>query len=135
MNFGHEKLDVYNLSIEFVGSAYRLCQRLEGCDRHARDQLLRASQSIPLNIAEGNGKGTGLDKRRFFEIARGSSLECAAIYDVLVATEVIDPNEAEEPKSMLSRIVSMLTKLAPRDYSVQEEPEGYETLKIDNESR
>jgi four helix bundle protein len=28
---------------------------LKAIDRHARDQLLRASQSIPLNIAEGNG--------------------------------------------------------------------------------
>ncbi|MBW1788912.1 MAG: four helix bundle protein, partial [Deltaproteobacteria bacterium] len=36
---------------------YRLAKRLQGADRHARDQLLRASQSIPQNIAEGNGKG------------------------------------------------------------------------------
>ena len=35
-----------------------------------RDQWLRASQSIPLNIAEGNGKSTAADRRRFFEIAR-----------------------------------------------------------------
>lgn len=43
---------------------------LKGVDRHARDQLLRASQSISLNIAEGNGKGTNAGWRRFFEIAR-----------------------------------------------------------------
>ncbi len=47
------------------------------------DQLDRASTSIPLNIAEGNGKFTGADRCRFFDIARGSALECAASLDVL----------------------------------------------------
>jgi four helix bundle protein len=57
MTFGHEKLDVYRAAIEYVGWAYRLCERLKG-HRNAKDQLLRASQAIPLNIAEGNGKAT-----------------------------------------------------------------------------
>lgn len=54
--FDHEKLDVYRVAIKFVTWSYQLCKRLKGADRHARDQLLRASHSIPLNIAEGNGK-------------------------------------------------------------------------------
>ena len=57
MQFGHEQLDVYRVSIRYVAWAYETAKRLKGIDRHARDQLLRASQSIPLNIAEGNGKG------------------------------------------------------------------------------
>ena len=74
MQFGHEKLDAYHVSIQYVAWAYEVAKRLRGIDRHARDQLLRASQSIPLNIAEGNGKGTNADRRRFFESARGSAL-------------------------------------------------------------
>ncbi len=50
-----------------------------------RDQLDRASTSIVLNLAEGNGKFTPPDRCRFFDIARGSALECAAALDVLVA--------------------------------------------------
>ncbi len=79
MQFGHEQLDVYRVSIRYVAWAYKLAKRLQGVDRHARDQLLRASQSIPLNIAEGNGRGTNADRRRFFEIAQGSALECGSI--------------------------------------------------------
>ena len=56
MAFGHEKLDVYRLSIVYVAWVYEKANSLKGVHRPARDQWLRASQSIPLNIAEGNGK-------------------------------------------------------------------------------
>lgn len=64
MRFGHEKLDVYRAAIDYVGWAYRYCESLAG-HRNAKDQLLRASQAIPLNIAEGNGKATDGDRRRY----------------------------------------------------------------------
>jgi len=54
MAFGHEKLDVYRAAIGYVGWVYRFCEALAG-HRNAKDQLLRAAQAIPLNIAEGNG--------------------------------------------------------------------------------
>ena len=63
MGFGHEKLDAYRAAIEYVGWAYRFCEGLKG-HRNAKDQLLRASQAMPLNIAEGNGKATDGDRRR-----------------------------------------------------------------------
>jgi len=71
-------------AIEYVGWAYGFCEELKG-HRNAKDQLLRASQAIPLNIAEGNGKGTDGDHRRYFEVARGSALEYDAVQDVLQA--------------------------------------------------
>ena len=82
--FDHEKLTVYQDSIRFVVWAG---ERLETLPKSlaAYDQLDRASTSIPLNIAEGNGKYTAPDRCRFFDIARGSALECAACLDVLVA--------------------------------------------------
>ncbi|MFN0248337.1 MAG: four helix bundle protein [Kofleriaceae bacterium] len=42
------------------------------------DQLRRAAQSIPQNIAEGAGKTGRADKARYYAIARGSAMECAA---------------------------------------------------------
>ena len=116
--FGHEKLDVYRAAIEYVGWAYRICEKLRG-HRNAKDQLLRASQAIPLNIAEGNGKGTEGDRRRFFEIARGSALECAAAQDVLEVCGAISPAQNEEAKTILNRIVAMLTKMGPRQYPIR----------------
>jgi four helix bundle protein len=120
MAFGHEKLDVYRAAIEYVGWVFRLCEKLNG-HRNAKDQLLRASQSIPLNIAEGNGKGTEGDRRRFFEIARGSARECGAVQDVLEVCGAITPDENAHAKKLLDRIVAMLTKLGQRGYSISDD--------------
>ena len=133
MHFGHEKLDVYQLSLKYVGWAYKLALELTGNNRHARDQLLRASQSITQNIAEGNGKGTQADRRRFFEIARGSALECASIQDILQECSVIEGKENQEGKAMLLRIVSMLTKLGKRNYEAGEDTMIYPDYDYDND--
>ncbi|NLW30630.1 MAG: four helix bundle protein [Fibrobacter sp.] len=116
MTFGHEKLDVYRLSLEYVGWCYKICEKLKN-QRNAKEQLVRASQAIPLNIAEGNGKATDGDRRRFFEIARGSALECSAIQDVLQVCNALSEQENETGKKILDRIVAMLTKLGKRGYS------------------
>jgi four helix bundle protein len=107
-HFDHEKLDVYQDAVGFVSWVDEL---LEGIPKNLAvyNQLDRASTSIPLNIAEGNGKYTAADRCRFFDIARGSALECAACLDVLVAKKRID--SANSGKAVLVRIVSMLVGL------------------------
>jgi four helix bundle protein len=82
--FDHEKLEVYQASLSFIAWLEPVLQKAPKSLAVA-DQLDRASTSIPLNIAEGNGKFTGADRCRFFDIARGSALESAAALDVLVA--------------------------------------------------
>ena len=78
--FDHEKLDVYKDSIRFVAYAEALLADVPK-NLAVHNQFDRASTSIPLNIAEGNGKYTPADRCRFFDIARGSALECAACLD------------------------------------------------------
>jgi four helix bundle protein len=75
------------------------------------DQLDRACTSIVLNLAEGNGKFTGPDRCRFFDMARGSALECTAGLDVLVAKGRCTLDEVGPGKQRLVRIVSMLVGL------------------------
>jgi len=125
MTLGHEKLDVYRLSIAYVAWVYDKAEGLNGVHRPARDQWLRASQSIPLNIAEGNGKAAEADRRRYFEIARGSALECAAVQDVLVVGKVLDRGESRGRKTELDRMAAMLSRLGGRGYQVREQQEFY----------
>ncbi|MFU8848460.1 MAG: four helix bundle protein [Opitutales bacterium] len=125
MSLSHEKLDVYQIAIDYIAWVFKYSERLTGSLRHARDQWLRASQSIPLNIAEGNGKSAPADRRRFFEIARGSALECAAIQDVLVACNALESTLHSEKKEIIDRIAIMLSRLGGRGFPVQEEQAAY----------
>ena len=133
MSFGHERLDVYRAAIEYVGWAYHYCEELQG-HRNAKDQLLRASQAIPLNIAEGNGKATEGDRRRYFEIARGSAMECGAIQDVLEVCGALSAEQNAKAKAVLDRIVAMLTKLGRRGYAVREDRAEYAMEGVDTEA-
>lgn len=108
--FDHEKLDAYQKAIAFVAWSSDL---LEGIPKTiaAHKQLDRAATSIPLNIAEGNGKFRSADRCRFLDIARGSALESAACLDVLVAKKHIEESVAMAGKESLHGIVSMLIGL------------------------
>jgi len=108
--FDHVKLDVYQLAISFVGWCEDILLRCEG-RASAKQHLDEASTSIPLNIAEGNGKWLPKDRRKYFEIARASALESGSCLDVLVAKKRIAAEEIIPGKNMLTRIVSMLTRM------------------------
>lgn len=111
--FDHEKLDVYQVSLQFIGWTEPMLGKLTGHHRHVRDQLCRAALSISLNIAEGCGKRPGAERCRFYEIARGSTMECAACLDAMVAAGVMSRDAITEGKELLVRIVAMLIRMAP----------------------
>jgi four helix bundle protein len=113
IHFDHEKLEVYVQSIDFCGWVGGLLDAVS-VKAAAKDQLDRASTSIPLNIAEGNGKFSDADRARFLEIARGSALECAACLDVLVVRKLTTPATIIPAKEQLVRIVKMLMGLLKR---------------------
>ena len=109
---GFQRLDVYRCAIHFFGLAAALAWRLPRGHSELIDQLRRAFFSIPLNIAEGSGK-MGRDAGRYYAIARGSALECAAILDAMDALGLIAAADLSEERELLERVVSMLTKMRP----------------------
>jgi len=116
--FDHEKLDVYQLELEFIAWASELLREIPqtavGKTAEACDQLDRASLSALLNTAEGNGKRQRQGRAKFFDDARGSATECAACLDALVAKGAATGDRILEGKKMLVRIVSMLCGLVDR---------------------
>jgi four helix bundle protein len=71
-----QELDVYRLAEKLADSVWAIVLQW---DNLARDtvgkQLIRAADSIGANIAEGSGRSSSADTRRFLRIARGSLLE------------------------------------------------------------
>jgi len=112
MAFDHEKLDVYQLAVEFVSKADELLKELPRGRGYLTDQLQRASLHVVLNIAEGAGKFSPRDKASFYTRARGSAMESAAVLDVCSRLKLINDENLKDNKMILERIVQMLTKLA-----------------------
>ena len=124
--FDHEKLEVYQLELRFIGWVTILLKEIKAervsLIRETCDQLDRASLSALLNTAEGNGRRATKQRAKFFDDARGSGTECAACRDALVAKSACSKDRVQEGKAMLVRIVAMLSKLVQRfdrsDYGV-----------------
>lgn len=80
--FDFEKLDVYKKAKAFNASIRQFIGEMK-LDPTTKDQLRRASFSVVLNLAEGSGRFSNADRRRFYVIARSSIFECVAILDIL----------------------------------------------------
>ena len=116
--FDHEKLDVYQLELQFIEWFTPLLDEASSIAksraREVCDQLDRASLSVLLNTAEGNGRRQRQTRAKFFDDARGSATECAACLDALVVKKLSNPERIAHGKALLIRIVSMLCGLIDR---------------------
>ena len=71
-----KKLQIWQLGMEIVNDVYSLVPSFPSDEKFGmKSQITRAAISIPANIAEGNGKKSEKDKKRFVEIALGSAFE------------------------------------------------------------
>ena len=123
--FDHEKLRAYQEALGFAACVEPIVERLP-YKMAARDQLDRASTSIVLNIAEGNGKRSHPDRCRYFDIARGSALECAACLDVWVARKKLSGADGAPGKTILLGVVLLVSGLIARfGGNVREDPATY----------
>ena len=84
------------------------------------DQLRRAASSVPLNIAEGNGKPTRREYLRFLGIARGSLNELDAIAELLRDSRHATPEAIETLGRHVARCGRLLTALI---HSLEVRPE------------
>src|SRR5678816_4530594 len=80
----HRDLTVWRKGIDLAVETYRLAKNsLPASERFVlKEQMLRASISIPSNIAEGHGRMSKGDFVRFLRIARGSLYELDTHYEV-----------------------------------------------------
>ena len=110
--FAFENLDVYQRAVKFVGKIERLTGSLRSQIAYAViDQLTRAALSVPLNIAEGNGRWHQNDKKKFFWIARGSLFEIVPILQVIKEKGACTTATNEELYGDLVIMAKMITNL------------------------
>ncbi|MBE0673144.1 MAG: four helix bundle protein [Bacteroidales bacterium] len=108
--FDFEKMEIYRQAKSFH---IRIKSLVQGYDLQnpERNQLVRASLSIVLNIAEGAGRFSKRDKRNFYVIARGSVNECIAIVDLMKDQHLITEDHYRDFYAMGEEISRMLYSL------------------------
>ena len=109
--FPHERLDVYQVSLDFMRWFQALPAGAELSNRLYR-QIDKAATSGVLNIAEGNGRYPNADRRRFLDIAEACAVKAAAYLDLGVRKAELDPNQWEGGIQLLGRIALMLRGLS-----------------------
>lgn len=112
MALDHERLEVYQLALELFDLIDEIVEQLPRGRGHLADQLSRAGLSVVNNIAEGAGKFSSGDKRRYYLAANGSATESAAMFDVCLRRQLISKDIHSRGKQLAERIVAMLVKLA-----------------------
>jgi four helix bundle protein len=124
-HFGHEQLRVYQSSVQFVAWTVATLKEAKPLI-NARGHLLRASESIPMNIIWGHSQHTKESQAQPLDVAYGSSLECAGCLDVLSEWHSIPATTVQEGKILLNHIVGMLIQLRSASLgTVREESPAY----------
>jgi four helix bundle protein len=107
MQFSQTK--IYRKTMDLIDLSQIILRDLPSGYGFLADQLRRAASSIPLNFAEGYGKRTPKEQRRFFMIARGSTNEVAAILDVGLRLKIINKTYYHEGMELCDHLARMLT--------------------------
>ena len=107
---GLETLQVWQAAMSFVETIYReVIPHLPSNERFAlRDQLQRAVQSIPANLAEGYGRYHFADRIRFCYIARGSVEEVFTFLEIARRLNYISEDNHRRVQQELQRVKQMI---------------------------
>jgi four helix bundle protein len=104
-----EDLEIYQLSIEL---GKKVWTKVYGWDYFTKDtlgkQLIRASNSVALNIAEGFGRYTYKETKQFSYYARGSLYEAKSCIEKAYHRKLIPEEEYQE---LLKAITNLGVKL------------------------
>lgn len=106
--FDFEKLEVYQEIRVLNKKLLPLIFNFQKPNPYIADQLKRAGLSVQLNLAEGTGRMTNADKKRFYIMSRSSVNECVSILQIAVDLEMISEVDYTYCYSKYEKISKML---------------------------
>jgi four helix bundle protein len=112
LKLAHTNLEVYKKSYALVLEAYKITKALPESEKfNLISQLRRAALSVRLNIAEGSSRKSPIERKRFYEIARGSVIEIDSALDVVVGLKYSTINELLKLGDCIVEMFKLLSKL------------------------
>lgn len=108
----YQDLRVWHKSIELVKEIYFLTEKLPSKEKYVlSDQMRRAAISIPSNVAEGNGRSSKVEYKRFVEIARGSQYELQTQLYICVELNYFTESDTEKANELITEVGKMLNNM------------------------
>ena len=112
LQLAHTKLDVFITGKELVLNCYKISKLLPQDERfNMTQQLRRAALSFQLNIAEGSSRKSAIERRRYYEISRGSLIEVDTIPDIARELEYYKKEELAETGNLIIKNFQLLSKM------------------------
>lgn len=110
LNLNHYKLDVYKTARELRLECYEILKKLPNEEKfNLIDQIRRASTSVILNITEGCSRKSEIERKRYFEISRGSVIELDTCFDVIIESEYVALEDLEKAGNKLKTTFILLS--------------------------
>jgi len=109
--FDHEDLDLYQVALQLVAWLEPMLMKFS-CSADLRSKLDKSTTAIVLNTAEGNGRFTGADQSKFYEMAYKATIQSASLLDLAGGSGLGGVEPVEEGRELLRRVAAMLTGLS-----------------------
>ncbi|MGI9651883.1 four helix bundle protein [Chryseobacterium sp. RLHN22] len=110
LSLNHYKLDVYKSARELRLECYKVLKKLPSEEKfNLIDQIRRASTSVVLNITEGCSRKSENERKRYFEIARGSVIELDSCFDIIFESEYLSLLDLEKAGAKLKTTFILLS--------------------------
>ena len=104
-----ENLRVYQLAERLADEVWQIVKGWNQFERNTvGQQIVRAADSIGANIAEGSGRGSFQDNRRFIRIARGSLNETQHWLRCAYKRTLLTTEQVEKLKPIISELAPKL---------------------------
>lgn len=122
-----ERLRVYQLAEQLGDQLWEIVEKWKPmAQRVVGEQLVRAADSVGANIAEGSGKGSAADNRRFVPVARGSLYETKHWLRRAYRRQLLAAGQVESLKRTVDELTRTLNgylrSLNPRIQSATSKP-------------
>jgi four helix bundle protein len=112
LQLAHTKLNVYQQTRKFTLECYKVTKLLPADERFAMvQQLRRAALSVHLNLAEGASRKSLFERKRYYEVSRGSLIEVDTAIGIAFDLEYVKMEELESLGKAIVNTFKLLTGL------------------------
>ena len=133
MPFKFEKLDVWQLALDYIDLIYKIAEGLPRSEEYnLKSQIIRAATSVALNIAEGSTGQTDAEQARFLGLTIRSLLETVACQHIINRREFLKDvaplrQAYRQAETLVAKLHTMRRKIAPNQPWLREEWAEYTT--------